>query len=93
MERFIVWDLQKKKIKRKFQLVRPAPAEIEKVKVELEAAGTTEDTEDEKQSTVSAAIAEKLFPVSMPHYIIGRRKEKHNRFSFLLHFQNHLHGL
>ena len=62
--------MQKKKIKRKHQLARPKPEELDKVKEELkeelDAIDQTEDTEEEKHASgFSPAIAEKLFPVSL----------------------------
>lgn len=61
----IVWDLQKKKIKRKHQLVRPTPAELEKLKIDIEDDQEEQENnnaeEDKTDPGLSSEIVEKLF--------------------------------
>ncbi len=59
----VVWDLKKKKIKRKHQLDRPGIEEVKKAKAELES-DTMEETEGEKHAlAVAPEVLQKLFPV------------------------------
>lgn len=69
----LVWDLKKKKIKRKHQLVRPDQMEIQKIKFDLENCYEDPDSdtlEDEKDvNGLSEEKSAKLYKVTDNHNI------------------------
>lgn len=62
-EKCLVWDLQKKRIKKKVQLLRPSESEVEELRAEVALAEAPGSDEERTQATSRSDIIDKLFPV------------------------------
>ncbi len=97
----LVWDLQKKKIKRKHQLARPTDVELDKLMLQYEEAYAElegkEDQEDEKDTQGTLGLApetvEKLFRVRKPRAGLGRQGAEPGSLGILFCGENHIHRL